>query len=242
MDRRPCSSTRPTCISATTGSRCCARRSSASSGCGRDEVVRCELTSPRKGEVDLRSKAGGGLHDGRSKKTPTPTLPLSRGGSERNLMPKAMICRELGAPEVLRLEHFDSKPLAGGQVRVRVRAAGLNYPDVLMVAGEYQHKPPLPFVPGLESAGEVSEVADGVAGVAVGDRVIVKSRGALTEEIVVAPSALAPMPKNFDYAQGATFLAAHGTAYYGLVDRAQIRPGETLLVHGAAGGVGLAAV
>ena len=157
-------------------------------------------------------------------------------------MPKAMICRELGAPEVLRLESFESKPLAAGQVRVAVRAAGLNYPDVLMVAGDYQHKPPLPFIPGLESAGDVVEVASDVPGVAIGDRVIVKSRGALTEEIVVTPSMLVPMPKNFDYAQGATFLAAHGTAYYGLVDRAQIKPGETLLVHGAAGGTGLAAV
>jgi NADPH2:quinone reductase len=157
-------------------------------------------------------------------------------------MPRAMICRELGAPEVLRLESFESKPLLVGQVRVAVRAAGLNYPDVLMVAGDYQHKPPLPFIPGLESAGDVVEVAEDVTGVAVGDRVIVKSRGALSEEIVVTPSMLVPMPKNFDYAQGATFLAAHGTAYYGLVDRAQIKPGETLLVHGAAGGTGLAAV
>ncbi len=157
-------------------------------------------------------------------------------------MPRAMICRELGAPEVLRLESFESKPLAAGQVRVAVRAAGLNYPDVLMVAGDYQHKPPLPFIPGMEAAGDVVEVGGNVTNVRVGDRVIVKSRGVLTEEIVVTPSMLAPMPKNFDYAQGATFLAAHGTAYYGLVDRAQIKPGETLLVHGAAGGVGLAAV
>jgi NADPH2:quinone reductase len=157
-------------------------------------------------------------------------------------MPRAMICRELGEPEVLRLESFESKPLAAGQVRVAVRAAGLNYPDVLMVAGQYQHKPPLPFIPGMEAAGDVTEISDDVAGIRVGDRVIVKSRGVLTDEVIVAPSALAPMPKNFDYAQGATFLAAHGTAYYGLVDRARIKPGETLLVHGAAGGVGLAAV
>ncbi len=157
-------------------------------------------------------------------------------------MPRAMICRELGDPEVLRLEQFESKPLVAGQVRVAVRAAGLNYPDVLMVAGQYQHKPPLPFIPGLEAAGDVIEVAGGVGNVVVGDRVIVKGRGALSEEVTVAPSALAPMPRNFDYAEGATFLAAHGTAYYGLVDRARIKPGETLLVHGAAGGVGLAAV
>src|SRR5437660_6388384 len=102
-----------------------------------------------------------------------------------------MICRELGDPEVLRLEQFDSKSLAAGQVRVKIRTAGLNYPDVLMVAGQYQHKPPLPFIPGMEAAGDVVEVSSDVAGVAVGDRVIVKSRGALTEEAVVAPSALA---------------------------------------------------
>jgi NADPH2:quinone reductase len=157
-------------------------------------------------------------------------------------MPKVMICRELGEPEVLRLETFESKPLAAGQVRVAVRAAGLNYPDVLMVAGQYQHKPPLPFIPGMEAAGDVTEVSADIGAVRVGDRVIVKSRGVLTDELIVAPSSLAPMPRNFDYAQGATFLAAHGTAYYGLVDRARIKPGETLLVHGAAGGVGLAAV
>ena len=157
-------------------------------------------------------------------------------------MPRAVICRELGEPEALRLETFESKPLLKGQARVAIRAAGLNYPDVLMVAGQYQHKPALPFIPGMEAAGDVTEVADDVTDVAVGDRVIVKGRGAFTEEVRVAPSALAPMPSTFDYAQGATFLAGHGTAYYGLIDRARIRPGETLLVHGAAGGVGLAAV
>src|SRR5205085_7608620 len=109
-------------------------------------------------------------------------------------------------------------------VRVRVRAAGLNYPDVLMVAGQYQHKPQLPFIPGLEAAGEVSEAAAGVSEVKVGDRVFIRSRGVFTQEMILAPGQLAPMPKNFDYAQGATFFAAHGTAYYGLVDRARIQP------------------
>src|ERR1700724_4754666 len=101
-------------------------------------------------------------------------------------MPRAMICRELGEPEVLRLETFESKPLAKGQVRVAIRAAGLNYPDVLMVAGQYQHKPPLPFIPGMEAAGDVTEVDADVTDVAVGDRVIVKGRGAFTEEGRVA--------------------------------------------------------
>src|SRR6201747_278251 len=157
-------------------------------------------------------------------------------------MPKAVVCRELGPPESLRLETFASAPLSPGQVRVAVRAAGINFPDVLMAAGEYQLKPPLPFTPGVEAAGDVVEV-NGAEGVAVGDRVIVKMRhGAYSDEAVVTPSQLTPLPSTFDYAEGATFLAAHGTAYLALIDRALIRSGEVLLVHGAGGGVGLAAV
>jgi NADPH2:quinone reductase len=158
-------------------------------------------------------------------------------------MPKAVVCRELGPPERLRLESFASAPLVQGQVRVAVHAAGINFPDILMAAGEYQLKPELPFTPGVEAAGEVSEIADGVAGVAVGDSVIVRMRhGGYADEVVVAPAQLTPLPATFDYAEGATFLAAHGTAYHALVDRGQIQPSEVLLVHGAGGGVGLAAV
>lgn len=157
-------------------------------------------------------------------------------------MPRAVVCRELGPPESLRLETFDSQPLSPGQVRVAIRAAGLNFPDVLMAAGEYQLKPPLPFTPGVESAGDVVEV-NGAQGVAVGDKVIVKMRhGGYCDEIVATASQLVPLPKTFDYAEGATFLAGHGTAYHALIDRGQLQPGEVLLVHGAAGGVGLAAV
>src|SRR5947209_12757925 len=158
-------------------------------------------------------------------------------------MARAVVCRELGPPERLRLEEFPPAPLQPGQVRVAIHAAGINFPDILMAAGEYQLKPELPFTPGVEAAGEVSEVSDGVAGVAVGDRVIVKMRhGAYADEAIVTPSQLTPLPSTFDYAEGATFLAAHGTAYHALVDRGQIQPGEVLLVHGAGGGVGLAAV
>jgi NADPH2:quinone reductase len=158
-------------------------------------------------------------------------------------MPKAVVCRELGPPERLRLEIFASAPLTPGQVRVAIHAAGINFPDILMAAGEYQLKPELPFTPGVEAAGEVSEVSGGAAGVAVGDRVIVKMRhGAYADEAVVAPSQLTPLPSTFDYAEGATFLAAHGTAYHALIDRGQVKPREVLLVHGAGGGVGLAAV
>ena len=158
-------------------------------------------------------------------------------------MPKAVVCRELGPPESLRLETFASAPLAQGQVRVAIHAAGINFPDILMAAGEYQLKPPLPFTPGVEAAGEVIEVDGAADGVAVGDRVIVKMRhGAYADEAVVATSQLTPLPSTFDYAEGATFLAAHGTAYHALIDRGQLQPDEVLLVHGAGGGVGLAAV
>jgi NADPH:quinone reductase len=158
-------------------------------------------------------------------------------------MPRAVVCRELGPPEGLRLEELASRPLARGEVRVAIRAAGINFPDILMAAGEYQLKPELPFTPGVEAAGDIVEVDAAAQGVAVGDRVIVKMRhGAYTDEAVVAPSQLTRLPKNFDYAEGATFLAAHGTAHHALVDRAQLAAGEVLLVHGAGGGVGLAAV
>jgi NADPH2:quinone reductase len=111
-----------------------------------------------------------------------------------------------------------------------------------MAAGEYQLKPPLPFTPGVEAAGDVVELND-AAGVAVGDKVIVKMRhGAYCDEAVVTPSQLTPLPSTFDYPEGATYLAGHGTAYHALIDRGQVKKGDVLLVHGAGGGVGLAAV
>ena len=157
-------------------------------------------------------------------------------------MPLAIVCRELGPPESLRLEEVASVPLEAGQVRVAVRAAGINFPDILMVAGDYQLKPELPFTPGMEAAGTISEISD-VDGFKVGNRVIVKLRhGGYADEVVVTPAQLTPLPSTFDDAEGATFLAAHGTAYHALVDRARLSTGEILLVHGAGGGVGLAAV
>jgi len=157
-------------------------------------------------------------------------------------MGRAVVCRELGPPERLRLEQVASRALREGEVRVAIRAAGINFPDILMAAGEYQLKPELPFTPGVEAAGDVVE-ADAAARAAVGDKVIVKMRqGAYADEAVVTASQLTRLPDNFDYAEGATFLAGHGTAYHALVDRAQLAAGEVLLVHGAGGGVGLAAV
>jgi NADPH2:quinone reductase len=158
-------------------------------------------------------------------------------------MPKRVVCRELGPPERLSLESVAAVPLEAGQVRLAVHAAGINFPDILMVAGEYQLKPDLPFTPGVEAAGVVSELGEGVSGMKVGDRAIARMRyGAYADEVVVAASQLTPLPQNLDFAEGATFLAAHGTAYHALVDRGKLQPGEVLLVHGAGGGVGLATV
>lgn len=158
-------------------------------------------------------------------------------------MPNAVVCRQLGPPESLRLETIAPVRLAPGEVRVAIRAAGINFPDILMVAGEYQLKPELPFTPGMEAAGDVTEVDDAAHGIARGDKVIVKLRhGGYADEVAVTLAQLTPLPSTFDYAEGATFLAAHGTAYHALIDRGALRPGEVLLVHGAGGGVGLAAV
>ena len=158
-------------------------------------------------------------------------------------MPKRIVCRELGAPDLLRVDTFESAALKPGQARVAIRAAGINFPDILMVKGEYQLKPDLPFSPGMEAAGDITEISGDVTGYQVGDRVIVKLRhGGYADEAVVTAAQMTLMPSTFDYAEGATFLAAHGTAYHALVDRAQLRPAEVLLVHGAGGGVGLAAV
>ena len=156
---------------------------------------------------------------------------------------RAVVCRELGPPDRLSLQRVPRLPLGSGTVRVAIKAAGVNFPDVLMIQGLYQHKPPLPFVPGMEAAGVVSETAADVHSVAVGQKVIAQMRtGGYAEEAVVPASAIRPMPEGFSFAEGATFLVAHMTAYHALVTRAGVAAGQMLLVLGAAGGVGLAAV
>jgi NADPH2:quinone reductase len=160
---------------------------------------------------------------------------------------RAAWCSELGAPEVVQVGEHPSPPLDGGQVRVAVHAASVNFPDVLLVAGEYQIKVPPPFVPGSEFAGVVVERgggADGVAGgVAVGDRVFGTGLvGAFAEEIVVAPGAVTRIPDGVTAAHAAAFGVAHRTAYHVLRSVAAVQPGEQVVVLGAGGGVGLAAV
>ncbi len=134
-------------------------------------------------------------------------------------------------------------PPAAGEARVKMRAASLNFPDLLMTQGKYQFKPDLPFTPGMEGAGEVTAVGEGVGNVKVGDAVVVASRlGMMAEEVNVPAAALHPKAPAMDWAQAASFPAAWLTAYVSLVRRGQLQRGETLLVHGAAGGVGMAAV
>lgn len=129
-----------------------------------------------------------------------------------------------------------------GQVLVRVRAAALNYPDLLMTRGAYQLKPPLPFVPGMEVAGEVIDAAPG-SGFVPGMAVVAATRlGGFAEQVAVAAEAVRPMPANLDFAAAASVGAAYLTAYVALVRLASLQPGEWVLVHGASGGVGLAAV
>jgi NADPH2:quinone reductase len=128
-------------------------------------------------------------------------------------------------------------------VRVSIKAAGINFPDWLMVQGLYQYKPELPFVPGMEAAGLIDEVAPDVSSFSPGQKVMIRMRtGAFAEEAVVPADQTLPLPSTFSFEEGATFLAAHTTAYHALKTRAEMQPGQSLLVLGAAGGVGLAAV
>ena len=130
-----------------------------------------------------------------------------------------------------------------GQVRVRVRAASVNFPDLLQTRGEYQHKPALPFIPGLEIAGEVEALGDGVDRFQIGDAVVgAATIGGVSEFAVTPAPGLRPKPARFSFSEAAGYGTAYITAYVALVRRAQVEPGEWVLVHGAAGGVGLAAV
>ncbi len=156
---------------------------------------------------------------------------------------RAVICNSFGPPETLVVEQV-ADPVAGpGQVVIDVAAAGVNFPDTLIIENKYQLKPALPFSPGGEVAGVVAEVGPGVTTVAAGDRVIlVSGYGGFAERVVAPAAALLPVPDGMDLTTAAGFVMAYGTSYHALHDRAQLQPGETLLVLGAAGGVGLAAV
>jgi len=157
---------------------------------------------------------------------------------------KALVCRAL-EPDYggVALEDRDVPAPAAGEVRVRIKAASLNFPDLLMTEGKYQLKPDLPFVLGMEFAGIVDAVGEGVTALAPGDAVAGGNRvGAFCEYICVPQSAVRHKPEAISFAAAASYGAAYLTAYVALVRRGNLQPGETLLVHGASGGVGLAAV
>jgi len=156
---------------------------------------------------------------------------------------KALVCKAWGLPETLVLED-QADPAAGpGQAVIGVHAAGVNYPDALIIQNKYQFTPTLPFIPGSECAGVVESVGEGVSRVKPGDRVIaVTQSGAFAEKVVASADALTPLPEGVDFATASVFLLAYGTAYHALADRAALEQGETLLVLGAAGGVGIAAI
>ena len=156
---------------------------------------------------------------------------------------RGVVCTELGPPERLELQRLPRAPLGPGTVRLKLRAAGINFPDLLVIQGKYQHRPGLPFVPGMEAAGLVAETAPDVHAPMVGQRVMVSMRtGGYAEEAVVPADQVVPLPPGFSFLEGATFLVAHMTAYHALATRAVLAPGQMLLALGAGGGVGLAAV
>lgn len=156
---------------------------------------------------------------------------------------RALVCRQFGPPSALAVEEVAAPHPAADEVRIRVRAAGVNFPDVLLVQGLYQVKPPLPFTPGIEVAGEIVEVGAGVSGRHPGQRVFAFiNHGGMAEEVCVPAHMVLPLPDAMPYEQGAAFPIAYGTSHVALAHRGQLLAGERLLVLGAGGGVGLAAV
>ena len=156
---------------------------------------------------------------------------------------KAVLCKKLGPPDDLVVEEVPDLQAGAGQVVVAVKAAGVNFPDTLIIQGKYQFKPELPFSPGGEVAGVIAQVGEGVTGVKAGDRVIAAATwGGFAEQIVVDADRLVPMSDDMDFVSASAFILTYGTSYHALKDRAALRPGETLLVLGASGGVGLAAL
>lgn len=156
---------------------------------------------------------------------------------------RAVRCEAWGGPENLTLADIPEPELGPGQVRIKVHAAGANFADLVLLRGEYQEKPDLPFTPGLEAAGEILEVADDVSGHRPGDRVMaVLSTGGFAEQAVSDADNIYPIPEGMDFATAAGFPVAYGTSHVALTHRGHLRMGEYLLVFGASGGVGLTAV
>ncbi|WP_426102456.1 NADPH:quinone oxidoreductase family protein [Massilia sp. TSP1-1-2] len=156
---------------------------------------------------------------------------------------KAVVCNAWGLPDTLVVQELPDPVPGPGQVALDVMAAGVNFPDVLIIQGEYQFKPELPFTPGSELSGVVRAVGEGVEQLKVGDKVIAfTAQGAFAQQIVVNAQACMPMPPGMDFDTAAAITLTYGTSHHAVVDRAALKAGETMLVLGAAGGVGLAAI
>ena len=156
---------------------------------------------------------------------------------------KAYVCKEFGPVESHKVEEIADPRAEAGQVVVDVKAAGVSFPDVLIVQGKYQFQPPFPFSPGGEIAGIISEVGEGVVDWKIGDRVIAMTgNGGIAEKVVAFEMTLMPLPETMDFKDGAAFPLNYGTTYHALKQRGQLQAGETLLVTGAGGGVGTTAI
>ena len=156
---------------------------------------------------------------------------------------RALVCKEYGPPEKLVIEDYPDPVPGMGEVLVDIRAAGINFPDVLIIGGNYQVKVPPPFVPGNEAAGVVEAIGDGVTRFKAGDRVIVTPlAGGFAEKCLVAEKLCLPLPGSMSFEQGAGFTITYATSYHAFHQSTQLKPGETVLVLGAAGGVGITAV
>ena len=156
---------------------------------------------------------------------------------------KAMLCKEYGPPETLVLSDVPEPVPGPGQIVIQVKSCGVNFPDVLIIENKYQFKPALPFAPGAEIAGVVKELGEGVTRVKVGDRVIASvGNGGMQEQVIADPNRCIPMPDGMAFETASALVLTYGTSHYALKDRAKLKPGENLVVLGAAGGVGLAAV
>lgn len=156
---------------------------------------------------------------------------------------KAVLCKAYGTPNELVLEDISEPELAAHQVRIGVKSCGVNFPDVLMIAGKYQLQPPMPFSPGAEISGDILELGAEVSRLKVGQRVLALcGHGGMAEQVCVNENAVIPIPDEMDYPTAAGFILTYGTSYHALKQRAELKTGESLLVLGAAGGVGIAAV
>lgn len=164
-------------------------------------------------------------------------------GGAGSVKMKAMLCKKYGPPESLVLEEVADPHPGPGQVLIDVQAAGVNFPDVLIIENKYQFKPALPFAPGGEVAGTIAALGEGVQGLRVGERVLASTGfGGFAERALAPAHMTVSIPQQMSYVDAAAFLMTYGTSHYALVNRGKLKPGENLLVLGAAGGVGLAAV